>query len=113
MIIRQVDEVAQEKIITDGVKGVIKQNLIAPEDGAPNFTLRRFSVAPGGYTYHHTHEFEHEIFVLSGEGIIRNANGETKILKDMAALILQNEIHQIINTGKDELMFLCIIPNQY
>jgi quercetin dioxygenase-like cupin family protein len=40
--------------------------LIGPEDGAPNFALRRFVMGPGGDMPRHTHAVEHEQFVLAG-----------------------------------------------
>jgi len=110
MIVRKVDEIASEAIIEKGVKGVSKQVLLGPEQDAPNFIMRRFSVAPGGYTFYHTHDFEHEVYVLSGSGVVRQENTETAIGPDTAVLVVPNEIHQFINTGDEPLIFLCIIP---
>jgi len=111
MVIKKLDQVARETISEKGVQGVQKQVLLSPEDGAPNFTLRRFIVKPGGYTYFHTHDFEHEVYILSGQGIIRTEDRELSISRDQAVLVVPNEVHQFINPYEEELTFLCIIPN--
>ncbi|MFH1179934.1 MAG: cupin, partial [Candidatus Bathyarchaeota archaeon] len=43
--------------------------LINEKNGALNFAMRRFEVEPGGYTPYHTHDWEHEVYVLEGEGV--------------------------------------------
>lgn len=112
MIIKKSSQVQKEKITLDGVKGITKQKLIAPTDGAPNFTMRKFIVEPGGYTFHHTHEFEHEIYVLKGSGIAKSKVGDHNFETDDILLVVPNEIHQFVNNSSEELIFLCIIPNQ-
>jgi quercetin dioxygenase-like cupin family protein len=111
MIIKKCSEAPIEKIIEKGVSGVSKQMLLGPEDGAPTFAMRRFTVEPGGYTFYHTHDFEHEVYVLAGKGVARSDSGETEIIADTAVLVKPNDVHQFVNTGQDDLVFLCIIPN--
>jgi len=111
VIIKKCSEAPIEKIVEKGVSGVSKQVLLGPEDGAPNFTLRRFTVEPGGYTFYHTHDFEHEVYVLAGKGVARSDRGETKIIADTVVLVMPNDVHQFVNTGEESLIFLCIIPN--
>ena len=52
----------------EGAKGVTMRLLISDKDGAPNFAMRLFEVDRNGHTPLHTHDFEHEVFVLEGEG---------------------------------------------
>jgi quercetin dioxygenase-like cupin family protein len=111
MVIKHCSEIPSQKINVEGTKGVSKQVLIGEKDGAPLFTIRRFTVEPGGYTYYHTHDFEHEIYILKGAGIARSGSGETPIAPESVLLVSPNEIHQILNNGNDDLIFLCIVPN--
>src|SRR6059036_2869763 len=46
--------------------GVQVREMITGLDGAPNFSLRVFDVQPGVSTPFHTHEHEHEVFMLVG-----------------------------------------------
>ncbi len=112
MIIKKTDAVNTEEIKVEGVKGIKKQKLISPPDGAPTFTMRKFTVDPGGYTFHHTHEFEHEIYVLHGKGIAKSEQGDVAFEQDDVILVKPNEIHQFVNNSDEKLGFLCIIPNQ-
>ena len=111
MIIKKCSEVPIEKIVEKGISGVSKQVLLGPEDGAPTFSLRRFTVAPGGYTFYHTHDFEHEVYVLAGKGVARSEHNEISISEESVILVKPNDVHQFVNTGKDDFIFLCIIPN--
>jgi len=49
-------------------KGVAGRVIIGQADGASNFCMRRFDLAPGGHTPRHAHVWEHEIFFHAGEG---------------------------------------------
>jgi len=111
MIIKNINDVEKEIVTGKGVQKVVKQNLISVADSAPNFTMRRFMVEPGGFTFYHTHDYEHEVYILAGEGIVRTKDAELKIKKDVAILVIPNEVHQFINNGNEDLVFLCIIPN--
>ncbi len=112
MKISHFNEVPAQEIKVPGVKGVIKRVLIGERDGAPNFTMRIFHVEPGGYTYHHAHDFEHEIFIIEGSGEAISENGVQKISQGAAIFIAPNEVHQIRNTGNSRLSFLCVVPNE-
>ena len=105
-------EVESDQISDVSIKGVNRRVLISPKDGAPNFTMRMFHVEPGGYTFHHTHDYEHEIFIVEGNGEVISEKGATQVEKGHAILIEPGEIHQIKNTGEVLLTFLCLIPNQ-
>jgi len=52
---------------TEDVKGVIKNVLVGPQDGAPNFIIRFFQVPVGESTFNHAHPHEHGIVILHGK----------------------------------------------
>lgn len=52
------------------MKGVEARVVVGKNDGANNFCMRVFEISPGGYTHKHSHDWEHEIFIHSGEGEI-------------------------------------------
>jgi len=111
VIIKHSKDVKSKKIVEEGVEGVHKQRLLTPEMGAPNFTMRKFTVEEGGFTFYHDHDFEHEVYILSGKGVARKQDDEVEIGAGDAILVEPGEIHQFVNRGKDELIFLCLIPN--
>jgi len=68
MVIRNVDEVTETPVSMDGARDVSMAMMVGREDGAPNFALRSFRVAPGGHSPRHSHDYEHEVFVHGGSG---------------------------------------------
>jgi len=74
--------------------------------------MRLFHVEPGGYTFHHSHDFEHEIFVIEGEGEVLTPEGTKPFKAGYAIFIVPDEIHQFKNNGKTRLSFLCLVPNR-
>jgi quercetin dioxygenase-like cupin family protein len=99
---------AEPKITPSGAK---VWWLIAEEDGAPNFEMRYFEIDPGAATGGHPHFFEHQVFVVRGEGkIIGDNDEEIKIRPEDAVLIPSREKHKIVNTGDGPLGFVCSIP---
>ena len=95
----------------DKAKGVAGRVVIGRNDGANNFCMRVFEISGGGHAPKHAHEWEHEIFFHAGAGEVY-FNGQWKPVKaGSVALLPGNEEHQIRNTGKDPLVFACLIPS--
>jgi len=98
--------------ISDGktVVNATKRVLIGPEHGAPNFIMRLFTLGKGGFSPYHKHAWEHEVYVLSGQGIVKGEGFEKKVTSGDFVYVPPNEEHQFLCTGEDELKFLCVIP---
>ena len=92
------------------IAGVTKREVITHEDGAPHFCMRVFEVEPEASTPSHSHWWEHEVFVLSGHGIVLGDQGAIPIQQDSVVLVLPDEPHCFINTGTEALRFICVIP---
>jgi quercetin dioxygenase-like cupin family protein len=101
---------AQKKVTMPGASGAKMRMLVGPEDGAANFHMRHFEVAPGGYTPHHQHDYEHEILILKGAGIAKSCDGERAFKSGDVIFVPANEMHQFINPGDQPLEFICLIP---
>jgi quercetin dioxygenase-like cupin family protein len=84
--------------------------LLAEEDGAPHFEMRYFEIAPGRNTTGTPHPFEHQVYVVRGEGKIEGGDGTVEIAPHDAVLIFPDERHRIVNTGGEPLGFVCVIP---
>lgn len=98
--------------VHEGCKDVNIRWLITKDDGAENFAMRLFEVGPGGHTPFHTHDFEHEVFIISGEGAIK-IEGRVEILKKGDALFVPPDVeHQFLGSAEGSLRFLCLIPNK-
>ena len=86
-----------------GAKGVRIRWVLARADGAPNFAMRHFAIAPGGHTPHHAHAWEHEVFILSGKG-------KTPLRPGTAVLVPPNEEHHFESDVEEPLTLLCLVP---
>ncbi|HTQ37466.1 MAG TPA: cupin domain-containing protein [Pirellulales bacterium] len=85
--------------------------LLSESDGTPTFAMREFEVAPGGYTPRHSHDYEHEVFILSGSGVVSEGDKQHKLTAGDVVFVQPNEVHQFRNTGSQPMRFLCLIPN--
>ena len=99
--------------LTNGtlVKDVYVRWLIDENDGAYNFSMRRFEIKPNTNVPLHNHPQDHEIYILSGEGKFYNDSGQEEQAKSGDIVYIPpNEKHGIRNTGSSDLVFLCLIP---
>ena len=100
-----------ERVTVPGAREATIRVLIGPNDGAPNFAMRLFELAPGGHTPKHSHSFEHEVFILEGTGVALDGDRERPIGPGMAIFVPPDRPHQFHNTGSCTFRFLCLIPN--
>ena len=91
-------------------KGVAARVVIGKADGAQNFCMRVFEIAPGGHTPKHAHAWEHEMFIHAGAGEVFG-NGQWQPMKaGNVVFIPGNEEHQMRNTGQELLVVVCLVP---
>ena len=115
MIIRKLTDVNKTAVDLEGVLGVTKQLVLGSADGVPNFSIRVFTIAPGGHSPHHTHAVEHLNFVLSGQGSLMDKEGKANpIQKGEFAFVAPYDVHQFRNTSETEdFVFMCAVPKEY
>ena len=103
--------VEEKPVNMEGAQGCTVRWLVSESDGAPNFAMRQFEVAPGGFTPRHSHPYEHEVFVLEGEGIVFEGDVRHALRAGDVIFVQPNEIHQFRNTSQSPMKFLCLVPN--
>lgn len=111
MKISNCEAIAQQAVEMEGAEGCKVRWLVGECDGAPNFGMREFEVAPGGFTPRHFHPYEHEVFVLEGTGVVIEDDREHPLKKGDVVLVSPGDVHQFRNTSDVTLKFLCLIPN--
>lgn len=110
MQVRHFQQVALQPVQMPGASGCQVRWLIGTAEGAPNFAMRQFEVAAGGYTPRHRHPYEHEVFVLEGEGEVLEEHAARSLRAGDVVFIPADEIHQFRNQGASPFRFLCLIP---
>ncbi len=103
----------EPRLYHDGekVRHAEKRVLIGPQEDAPNFSMRKFTIGQGGCSPYHTHPWEHEVYVLAGQGEVRYAAGGSRAVEPGDfAFVPPSDEHQFVNTGSDAFEFLCMVP---
>ena len=104
-------DVPSQPVDMAGSSGCRVRWLVGKPEGAPNFAMRQFEVAPGGYTPKHSHPYEHEVFVLEGNGVVLEDRVEHRLQAGDVIFVAPGDIHQFRNTGRTPLKFLCLVPH--
>ena len=108
-VLKRGDEVAYEAV--DAADGLRKGVLIDESDGAPNFAMRRFELAPGAAVPRHTNAVEHEQYVLAGEYVVGIGETEHVVSPGDSLLIPAGVEHWYRNEGEAPGAFVCVVPN--
>ncbi|MGQ9914437.1 MAG: cupin domain-containing protein [Thermogutta sp.] len=105
------ESIEPQKVVIEGAAGCTMRVLIGPDDRAPNFTMRQFEVEAGGHTPLHAHPYEHEVYVLEGEGMVMRDGEPLPLRPGMVVFVPANVMHQFRAGERSALKFLCLIPN--
>ena len=93
-----------------GAQGSSIKWLIGPKQNAHNFAMRIVTVAPGGRTPEHEHAWEHQWYVLAGEGEAVDAYGQRwPVWPGSCAYVPEGEKHCLVNTGTEPLSIICMV----
>ncbi len=105
-------QVELENMEEPGAEGISVRWLIKKEDGAPNFAMRLFELAPNGHSPFHSHRWEHEVYILEGNCKVKCESEEKTANSGYVVFIPPNAKHQFANVGKSTLKFLCLVPHR-
>lgn len=104
-------DVPAEPVDKPGFSQMKARFLLTAREGCPRYALRLMEIGPGGCTSFHSHQEEHEMFFLEGEGSLRTTDQEGISVRPGDALLLMPcEPHQVRNTGKGILKMICTVP---
>ena len=92
-------------------RGATIQVLIGPEQGAPRFFTRRFTLQPGARIPKHRHaDVEHEQVVLEGEMVI-GLDDDTRTVRAGDSIFIPSGVaHWYENRSDAPMRFLCMVP---
>ncbi|MFP6870164.1 MAG: cupin domain-containing protein [Nitrospinota bacterium] len=91
-------------------KGAGIRWLLSDRDGMTDMAMRVVEIEPGGQTPHHAHPWDHQVFVLKGEGRVITEEGAQDFAPGAAIFIGPNEKHTFHNDSEETMEFVCMIP---
>jgi quercetin dioxygenase-like cupin family protein len=107
-VVRPADSVPGREV--EAGQGTSMQVLVGPDEGAPNFVLRRFTMEEGGGIPLHTNDVEHEQYVLLGRARITVGDTVHDVGPDDTLFIPAGTPHSYtVVDGPFE--FLCVVPD--
>ena len=87
------------------------QVLLGPDDGAPNFAMRRFRMGEGGGMPFHTNSVEHEQYVLTGRARVGIGEEVFDVAAGDVVFIPAGVPHWYRASDAEPFEFLCMVPN--
>lgn len=104
-----------EEFEKKGAEKVQVQYLIDDRHGSERFALRLYTVQRGGHTPLDQHEYEHQVYVLSGNGLLKQSeepgSAPRALKRGDTIFIPSNAIHQFSNAESEPFVFLCVKGN--
>lgn len=109
MLIRNIHQTPANPVAMDGVKGVKMAVMCGRADGVPHFAMRNFIVEAGGHSPRHSHDYEHEVFIVSGGGHVLLEGQQNPIKAGDVVYVPADQEHQF-TAGPEGMNFLCLVP---
>ena len=96
----------------DGAVGLLYKTLLAPDEGRA-LSANLVTVAPGGITRKHHHEWEQVNYILEGKGDLLTGEGEIRpLVAGVIIHISSGELHWYENNSDSDLVILGVLgPN--
>ncbi len=104
------DGVGLDPYVVDGAEAGTRQVLIGPGDGAENFALRCFTLAPGTTSRFETHAHDHGVYVLHGHGHVLLGDDVHALGPGDVVFVGPHERHAFTANADEPLGFLCVVP---
>ena len=112
MALKKYTDIQAVAVNMEGASRVSKKVPIGKSEGWEGYTLRTFTLEPGGHTPRHTHDWEHVNYVIRGRGRLMIDGKEDDVAEKDFAFIPPNVVHQYANPFDEPFEFICIVPNR-
>ncbi len=109
MLIRNIEKTNHEPVAMEGTQGLTMSVMVGQSDNAPNFAMRHILVEPGGHSPRHSHDYEHEVYIVKGKGTVLLQGKDQPIRTGDVVYVPADHEHQF-RAGDQGLSFLCLVP---
>lgn len=101
--------VHNEAVEKFALPGLEHQTLAGPEHGMQTLEMWMQTIKPGSGTPVHRHDCEESIVVLRGSGRLTVEGKDTDFGPNSTLQIPRNVIHQIVNTGTEDMFIVAAL----
>lgn len=108
MRVKNYREIRAEPIVEE--PGLTVRWLVNELEEQPEFAMRLYELEPGAATTPHAHGWEHQVFMLTGQGVVTGEEEKCLLGEGDVVYVPSLERHQFINTGDEVLRFLMAFP---
>lgn len=112
MYIGSVQEIPKVDMNIPGAANAVKQTLLGPEQGWDGWVMRMFTLKERGNTPRHTHPWPHINYIVSGSGMLHIDGRDNTVGQGSTAFVPAGAEHQFVNTGDEDFVFICIVPEE-
>ena len=93
-------------------KNSFSNPILGSKDGVPTVVSLYHDHMPGESSKHHSHDWEHQVFITRGEGIVWVDGTEYPIKAGDFVLVPPNSTHHFKNTGDQVLTRITFNPKE-
>ncbi len=93
-----------------GSARVVMKQLVGKEDGAEKTSLHEIRFQKGGHTSVHRHDWQHQMLVASGRGVLLTGGKEVPLKAGDVLVIGRGEDHGFEQRGRAPLVVLTVTP---
>jgi quercetin dioxygenase-like cupin family protein len=108
MRVKNYREIRAEPVVEE--PGLTVRWLVSELEEQPEFAMRLYELQAGAATTPHVHHWEHQVFVLAGQGAVAGEEGQCLLGEGDVVYVPPLERHQFANKGHDVLRFLMAFP---
>jgi quercetin dioxygenase-like cupin family protein len=110
MFVSHRNSIDKKELTGSAMSNVAKQVLVGPEQGWKDHVMRMFTLAEAGFTPRHHHDWQHIIYVVEGRGTLFLDGTDHLLTAGSVAYVPNGAEHQLMNTGSEIFVFICIVP---
>ena len=104
------NDVEEKPVTMEGSRNCTIRWLLHKDNGAENFAMRLVTLYKEGIIPLHTHDFEHEIFCVEGEGHVLYGDQKHPMKPGSFVLVPKGVVHGFSNSKEETLRVICLIP---
>ena len=104
----QVDHYLDIAPLPEKARGLIVRRITS--SGAADATMDICEICAGASSALHAHPWEHQVFVVAGQGVVTDGQKPIRFRAGDAVVIPADQPHQFVNVGDSNVLFICLRP---